>query len=229
MTQDCHGKTEEKRSSMASHCNFFLAIMKAKIRKNEMKGRIIDDFRDITWEDLDSGSVVGEWAAYLQNVAKKMMSAKGDPISYGTATGYMSAFKCSLIDKFHKKGVPTQFQSGIWSRMLGKIRQAKFEYATKNNQRMFGSKEAASPEDKKGLVALVLWKGSVENAEFMMLFNSMTSNCGRGSEIAILQWSSCKLKKIQEQNGLDYETLSQYVVRTKTQGMSTIFSSNFYY
>ena len=112
--------------------------------------------------------------------------------------------------------------------MLGKIRQAKFEYATKNNQRMFGSKEAASPEDKKGLVALVLWKGSVENAEFMMLFNSMTSNCGRGSEVAILQWSSCKLKKNQEQNGLEYETLSQYVIRTKTQGMNTLFSPNIY-
>ena len=102
--------------------------------------------------------------------------------------------------------------------MLSKIRQATFADAQKNNKRMFSPKVAASQEDKRGLVPLVVWKGSLENVEFMMLFNSMTHNCGRGSEIVVLLWTSCELKKIQEYHGFEYETLSQYVIHTKTQG-----------
>ena len=34
--------------------------MNEKIRKKETEGQIIEDFHDLTWEDLDSGSVVGE-------------------------------------------------------------------------------------------------------------------------------------------------------------------------
>ena len=86
---------------------------------------------------------------------------------------------------------------------------------------MFGSKIAASKEDNRGLVALVLWKGSVENAEFMMLFHAMIHNCGRGSEIAILKWKSCDLKKIEEAHGYKYKTLSQFVLRVKTEGPFT--------
>ena len=102
--------------------------------------------------------------------------------------------------------------------MLSKIWQVKFADPQKNNKRMFGSKVVASQEDKRELVALVVWKGSLENAEFMMLFNSMTHNCGRGSEIVVLHWASCELKKIQEQHGFEYKNLSQYLIRTKNQG-----------
>ena len=187
MVQECHAKTMEKRSFMASHFNFCLAIRTEKNRKGEMVGTPIETLEDVTWEDLNEGSIVGEWASYLQDVARKNMQINQDLISYSTATGYMSTFKCALIDKFHKKGVPAQFESQIWLRMLAKIRQRKFEYTQKHEKRMFGSKIAASKEDNRGLVALVLWKGSVENAEFMMLFHAMIHNCGSGSKIAILK------------------------------------------
>ena len=221
MGQECHKKTMEKRTSMASHFNFCLAMRTEKIRNGEMVGTPIESFEDVTWEDLNEGSIVGEWASYLQDVARKNMKINQDFISYSTATGYMSSFKCALIDKFHKKGVPAQFESQIWSQMLAKIRQSKFQYAQKHKKRMFGSKIAASKEDNRGLVALVLWKGSVQNAEFMMLFHSMIHNCGRGSEIAILTWESCKLKLIEEAHGYKYETLSQHVLRVKTEGQFT--------
>ena len=87
---------------------------------------------------------MNEWASYLKSTARKMMSQNGDLISYSTATDYMRAFKCSLVDKYHSVGVPTQFESQIWSRMLSKIRQAKFADAQKNNQWMFRSKVAVS-------------------------------------------------------------------------------------
>ena len=50
----------------------------------------------------------------------------------------------------------------------------------------------------------------------MMIFDEMTHNCGRGSEVDILLWASCELKNIQEEHGYGYETLSQHVLPSKT-------------
>ena len=86
-----------------------------------------------------------------------------------------------------------------------------------NTQMTFESKIAATAEVKRGLDTLVSWKGSLHNAEFMMLFNTMKHEYERGSEVLILSWSSCKLKN-REQHGHQYETLSQYMLREKTQG-----------
>lgn len=54
-----------------------------------------------------------------------MMNPKRDPILYITVVEHMSA----LIDKYHIVGVPAQLKSEIWSRMLAKIRQHKFQQA----------------------------------------------------------------------------------------------------
>ena len=145
-----------------------------------------------------------------------MMKPENELISYGTEVEYMSSFKVTMIEKYHAIGVPAQLKIEIWSRMLAKIRQFKFEYAQTKAKSLFGSKTAATTEDKRGIVALGIWKGSLHNAEFVMLFDAMTHNCGRGSEVAILLWASCELKNIQEQHGYGYETLSQHVLPSKT-------------
>ena len=116
---------------------------------------------------------------------KKYLKPNCDPISYQTATGYMSAFKCSMIDHYHLQGVPQQFQTHVWSRMLGKIKSIKYDYARKAKIRLLGSKEAASKNDKMALGTVCLWSGTLDYAEFMNLFNGMVYNCGRGNEIAI--------------------------------------------
>ena len=218
MNEDGHAKSVEKRSSMHSHFNYMLQLRTLKINNGEAEGRFIYDLADLTYEDVDSSTIVGEWASYLKSVATLHMKPDNELISYGTAIGYMSAFKVTMIEKYHTTGVPAQLQSEIWSRMLSKIRQFKFQYAQSKAKSLFGSKAAATTEDKRGIVALGIWKGSLHNAEFVMLFDAMTHNCGRGSEVAILLWDSCELKKIQEAHGYEYETLSQHVLRSKTQG-----------
>ena len=60
MRKDCHAKTEEKRSSMESHCNFLLALRNAKINSGELSGRIIPNFNELTFEYLNDRDVVGE-------------------------------------------------------------------------------------------------------------------------------------------------------------------------
>ena len=87
---------------------------------------------------------------------------------------------------------------------------------------MIGHKEAATEQDKMGLSAVCIWTGTLENAEFVNLFQGMVMNCGRGSDIAISKFSDFSLTKIQEDNGLIYNTLRQYVLRPKTLGNVTI-------
>ena len=83
---------------------------------------------------------------------------------------------------------------------------------------MVRHKEAATEEDKMGLSAVCIWTETLENAEFMNLFQGMVMNCGRGSDIGIANFSDFSLTKIQEDNGLVYNTLRQYVLRPKTLG-----------
>ena len=108
----------------------------------------------------------------------------------------------------------------IWSRMLAQIWYSKREYARLKKIKLFGSKEAASTNDRMGLLAVCLWSGTLDNAEFMNLFNAMIMNCGRGNEIAITTFSELSMRTIREENMLPFDTLQQYVHRVKTEGKS---------
>ena len=102
--------------------------------------------------------------------------------------------------------------------MLTKIRSEKWQYARIHKETLLGSKDAASEDDKMGLIAICLWEYCLKNTEFLNLFQSMYQNCGRGSEIAILDWKSLSLKDVKAQNSVNFKTLSQYVERLKTEG-----------
>ena len=114
--------------------------------------------KDLSFEDVSLSTVVGEWASYLKSFAKFMMKPENELIPYSTTVAYTSAFKVALIKKYHTVGVPVQLKSEIWSRMLAKIRQFKFEYAHSKANCLFGLKTAATIDDKRWIVALVIWK-----------------------------------------------------------------------
>ena len=102
--------------------------------------------------------------------------------------------------------------------MLSQIKSAKWDYARKNKIKLFGSKDAASGDDKKGLLVVCLWTGNLSNSEFMSLFNTMISNCGRESEIAMTSYDQLSMKSIEEENMAPFKTLQQFVHRIKTEG-----------
>ena len=116
-----------------------------------------------------------------------------------------------------------QLQTEVWKRYLETMRSVKWEESRKKQSRMIGHKEAATEQDKMGLSAVCIWTGSLENAEFMNLFQGMVMNCGRGSDIGISNLSDFSLKQIKEDNGVTYDTLQQYVLRPKTLGKMIIF------
>ena len=163
LSRESRSKTLEKRKSMVSHFNHFLQCRNAKIEQGHV-GRIISTFDDITYDDIDMGKLVGEWATYLAEDATLYRKPNGTPISYQTATGYMSSFKCTMIDLFHDHSVPKQFDPQVWSRMLKQVQSAKFEFARIHKIKLFGSKKSANRCDLKSLFAICLWDGSLGNA-----------------------------------------------------------------
>ena len=219
LSRESRAKTLEKRKSMISHFNHFLKCRSAKIEQGHV-GRNILNFDDITYDDVDKGKLVGEWATYLADDATNYRKPNGVPISYQTATGYMSSFKCTMIDLFHEHSIAKQFDPQVWARMLTQVRSTKFEYARIHKIKLFGSKKSANRCDLKSLFAICLWDGSLGNAEFMNLFQCMIHNCGRGSEIAISQFDQLSMKTIVPEDGLpEYDTLQQHLLRIKTEGM----------
>ncbi len=101
----------------------------------------IPNFDDITYDDIDKGKLVGEWATYLADHATNYRKPNGVPILYQTATGYISSFKCTMIDLFHDHSVAKQFDPQVWTRMLSQVQSTKFEYARIHKIKLFGSKK----------------------------------------------------------------------------------------
>ena len=130
----------------------------------------------------------------------------------------MGAVKNDLLDKFHRIGVPSQLKEEVWRRKITRVRSIKVEQAKQRMKPMFGSKEAASDADRMAILAICIWTGNVINAEFLNFFQSMVMNCGRGSEIGVTRFQDLNLKRIEEDYGLVYETMEQYVNRSKTEG-----------
>ena len=97
---------------------------------------------------------VGEWAIYLGEIVRDRMKGDGVPISYCTATGYISAFKCIMTDKYCTTGVTQKCDKDVWSRMLSKNRCKNYEYSRICCKRLFGLKFAATSEDKKRLLTI---------------------------------------------------------------------------
>ena len=72
---------------------------------------------------------------------------------------------------------------------------------------MFGTKESASDADCMAIIAICIWTGSVVNAKFLNLFQSMVMNCGRGSKIGVLRFEHLHMRVIKEDYGLDYKSI----------------------
>ena len=218
-TINAKSKMGEKRTSAESHFDYFLAIRNNQlVAEGKEPGK--STFEELDFNDIDKGPYIGEFGNYIAKIARSYMNPKNDLISYQSAIGYMGAIKCHLIDKYHRVGVPQQLKEEVWKRKMTRIRSIKAEQAKQRRKPMFGSKEAASDADRMGILAICIWTGNVLNAEFLNFFQSMVMNCGRGSEIGVTKFEHLNLKRIQEDYGLVYDTLEQYVNRSKTEGTS---------
>lgn len=210
-------KAGEKRSSAQSHFNYFLSLRNHQLAATG-KPTGVSSYDALTFQDVDSGPYIGEFCNYIAKVARQFMNPKNQLISYLSATGYMGSIKNHLLDRFNREGVPNQLKDELWKRKLVRVRSIKCEQAKARSVPMFGSKEAASDADRMGIIAICIWTGNLMHAEFLNLFQSMVMNCGRGSEIGVTKLTHLNLRCIKEDYGLEYETMEQYVNRSKTEG-----------
>ena len=62
-------KVKEKRCSAVSHFNYYLTIKNSQLEHQGIP-TVRKDFDDLTFEDLDTGDYIGEYANYLATTAK---------------------------------------------------------------------------------------------------------------------------------------------------------------
>ena len=188
--------------------------------QRDRKDTGVENYDDLTYEDIDKGPYIGEYIYYVSNTVRSFMKASNELISYGSASGYMGSIKNDLLDKYSRIGIPTPLVTEVWKRKMTRIRSTKWEHCRKKGVAMFGSKESATDADRLGLIAICMWSGTLPNAEFMIFFQSMVMNCGRGSEIGITKLSNLHLKTIKEYHGFDFDTLEQYIHCSIASGKS---------
>ena len=66
------------------------------------------------------------------------------------------------------------------------------------------------------IIAVCIFSATLNNAEFMNLFQSMVNNCGMGSKIAITKYENISMTVIKEDNRLEFNILKKYFMRLKT-------------
>ena len=206
-----------KIGSCISHFNKFLTLRNEQLTK---EGKVTEKtkYNDLTFEDVDTGDYMSGFAFYLAKTARRYMKVDGDPISYASATGYMSAIKSDLTNKFrYDSAVPKQLSTDIWKQYMNQILSIIYERQRRQRKPMHGSKDSCDAKDRFGIMAVCIWDGTLQNAELMNFFQSMVMNCGRGCEIGLSRLDHLKLKTLTEPNGVKFDTLEQYVNRTKVQ------------
>ena len=210
-----HPKIKEKRKFSVTHFNYYLNVKNAGLVANSLPVTV-RTFDDLTYDDIDTGDYMAEYANYLSKHARKWCKPTQDLISYASAAGYMGAVKNLLVDKYRSsKTTPKQITGDTWKRFLTKIHSTMRERCRRENKPLHGSKQSATDEDRYGIYAICIWEAKLQNAEFLNFFQSMVMNCGRGCEIGLTRYEHLKMKKIHEPNGINYHTLEQYINRTK--------------
>ena len=210
-----HPKIKEKRKSAVTHFNYYLNIKNAELVANSITVTV-RTFDDLSYDDIDTGDYLAEYANYLSKAARKYCKPKNDLISYASAAGYMGAIKNLLVDKYrNSKSTPKQITGDTWKRFLSKIHSTMRERSRREKKPMHGTKQSATDEDRYGIYAICIWEAKLQNAEFLNFFQSMVMNCGRGCEIGLTRYEHLSMKKINEPNGIHFNTLQQYINRTK--------------
>ena len=162
-------KVGEKRTSAQSHFNCFLTLRNHQLLSTD-KPAGKSNYGELSFDDIDKGPYIGEYANYLASVARLYMNPNNELISYASATGYMGSIKNALLDKFHRVGIPSQLKAEVWKRKTTRVQSMKLDQAKNKNIPVFGTKESASDADRMGIITICIWSGSTANAEFLNFF-----------------------------------------------------------
>lgn len=134
------------------------------------------------WSDL-----IGNFFNHLAFDAYKYLNKKKGLISYESATGYASAIKSYILNRFRDKQALLVFCDPSW-RKLRNLLLTKFkERAKRTGQRITTPKVASTDDDRKAMANACFWLGTAEAAEFHGLNVFLYHLIGRGREVSTLK------------------------------------------
>ena len=210
MDGDKRTSAAQKQKSMLTHLDYFL-------RNCYQEGCVLRG-ENLTMEEI-SDELVGKFCTYLSKMARKKCDPFPSPLlAWSTIQGYFSSFKMFFIDKFHK--IPASLSNELTKRYVGIMLRTKTEIVTKEGVPLYGKKECASEEDFKGFTAVCFWNDDLKSAEYLHLVWSAVHNCGRGSEIAMLNWAKVGTVTIHQCDGAQFDTMQMAVNRLKTAAVN---------
>ncbi len=117
------------------------------------------EYKALTFADVDTGTYISGFAFYLAKTAHRYKKVDEDLLSYGSATGYMSAIRSDLITKFRfDSAVLKQLSPDVWKRYMTTIFGIMYERSWRERKPMQGRKESCDAKDRFGIVAVCIWE-----------------------------------------------------------------------
>jgi hypothetical protein len=140
------------------------------------------DFEGISYRHVCNFVFVGKVVSFLANHAVKYHNKSNGLLEFGSATGYLSAFKTYFNDKFKYEGNIRPFDDYHWKRYRSKLRSIKNSQAKSQDKLLVVPKSAATDDDRWSIFGICTWGESVSGALLCALMNVMFQVGGRVSE-----------------------------------------------
>ena len=173
--------TKKGLKSVEKHFDHF--YKEVFLKKQEFSSKRTElTFKNITYNKI-SDELIGHFANYLTVATKLDGKNEKDTLSYPTISQYFSAMKQHLLFRFSSEKTPISFQDSKFKHYKDEMRKIKVWEALSKNKPLFGEFLGATCDDAKALAATILWGGNTLDAEFLALFLTCITNCGRGSEV----------------------------------------------
>lgn len=172
-------KNTEKMSSMTKHFNYFFKNYYQPMNPG-LRDYNLDTikYEEVTWD------LVQKFSTYIVYEARAYTNPDKELLKKETHAQYFSAFKTYLTDRWNDRMAPIPLQNDKTQKITEHMRRLKDEINLQNGVSGSSPLLAASDDDAKSLVALCMWKGDGESAEFLHMFSSCVGNLGRGSEVS---------------------------------------------
>ena len=166
---------KKKLATMSKHFNMFLNQYMPEKRLDTL---VFEDF---------TVDLVGKWAGYLAQHARKYCRPDRELLSLRTIAVYFSAFKTYFAIKFVRETrVAKCFDPKNWKMATDKMLDMKKSQCISLQKPMYGTIAPLSDDDRKALAAVCMWvsNNTLKAAEFLHLVGLMYCVSGRGSKVS---------------------------------------------
>ena len=179
-------KTNDK--SMRTHFELFYKLY---LQTPPPDGKRFDLSLDDIKEEEVTNDLLGSYVGYLADTAKCQGGSKLIKniklLSYTHASIMFSSLKSFLKLRFMDNKTNIKFLTDEHCRQYTAVlRRTKINQATATDEPLFGEFATHTCGDRKAITALAYWNGLETYIEFVFLFQSCITNCGRGSEVSAL-------------------------------------------